>query len=117
MTDKGLEALAQKLGVAVSELWRVAQGLPAYNAMTTGVDLVISLIAFGVLLKVRSWVATKVDPTGWGDTWDVVHVATLVGIVVSGISVVACLSGLGSHLIGMTNPEVYALKLLLSAVR
>lgn len=115
MTNQGVVLLAEKLGVGVEALWQVARSMPVYNALQN--------VPWAVLWAILTWVAwKKVVP--WVDEkteggYDpeparmIVRLFAIVPVLITAAYAVGCVS----HLLGMVNPDAYALTMILSALK
>lgn len=104
-TTEALVRLADQLGVAVTELWRVAKSMPAYQAVEWLPPAAFFGVVAVVLWRTRRHVATR-------DT----YVALSVFAYIAALVAVACLAAALTNLAGLLNPNAYALEYILNRI-
>lgn len=118
MTD-ALVRLADQLGVAVTELWRVAKSMPVYQAMSfVPATLVTGIVSVELLRRYRRERrrADDMRRTDLRAASDIENGAVPAGVVGGVVGVVSLLlvAVAASHLVGLLNPDAYALEYILN---
>ena len=125
-TTEALVRLADQLGVAVTELWRVARSMPVYRAMSA-VPWVLAASTLSAVLYRRYSRGLRRAEAARSDTSDAyahftardiekqaIHYGVL-AIVLGAVALIFTAIA-ASHLVGLLNPDAYALEYILNRI-
>lgn len=118
MNEKALIALAEKLGVGVEALWGVLRTMPVYNAMQ---EMVMVVLSGAVCFAAWRWWLPRARAVKkkheWDSDRDLVLGVAYMAIGLSGLTTLIGVGMVASHLLGLLNPDAYALRYIIATMR
>ncbi len=104
MAQTGVTKMAESMGIAVPELWRILIKQQYVEAVGNFILAFIGMVCFYALYKIARWVVKNPD------TSDGLILAIMMGGMMLAVLGVMGLFGLYEGIAHMINPEYYAIK-------